>query len=195
MVSHVKFIHSALKKGFMLKIYSEPQPLSENLDEILILAEEAQEIPPEPTGGIPRQWIPNFIRWPIRFFLLPFVLLDLIAQKIARFLIRPPFKKTGKCLKRGNCCHYILIPEAKGLLGKLFYLWNTQMLGFYRRTSNVYESEGKRVYVMGCRYLRKNGSCGHYHLRPTVCRKWPIIEYFGYPRIIKGCGFSAISKE
>lgn len=182
----------------MLKMYSgsSPQPLgTEALDEILVQAEEADSPPPEPPGGIPRQWMPGFIRWPIRIFFLPFILLDLAAQQVAKFLIRPPFKKEGHCLKRGNCCHYILIPEAKGIFGKLYYLWNTQILGFYKRFPEVYESEGKRVYVMGCRYLKKNGQCKHYHLRPTVCRKWPVIEYFGYPRLIKGCGFKAIPRK
>jgi hypothetical protein len=179
----------------MLKIYSEPEISSEGLDEILALAEEAERPPPEPPDGVPRQWLPGWIRWPVRIFLLPFILLDLSAQKIARWLIRPPFKKEGKCLRRGNCCHYILIPEAKGSLGWLFYFWNTQMLGFYKRIPQVHESNGKRVYVMGCRYLKKDGKCGHYHLRPTVCRKWPVIEYFGYPRIIKGCGFKAVPRE
>jgi Fe-S-cluster containining protein len=172
----------------MLKIYSD-------LDEILAQAEDAEEPPPEPPGGIPKQWIPNWLRWPIRAFFLPFILLDLFAQKIARLAITPPYKKGGKCLKRGNCCHYILLPEAKGVLGKLFYLWNTQFLGFYRRYPEVHESEGKRVYVMGCRYLKKDGRCGHYHLRPAVCRKWPMIEYFGHPRMIKGCGFKAIPRQ
>ena len=50
--------------------------------------------------------------------------------------------------------------------------------------------EEKEVYVMGCRYLQKNKRCKHYFLRPMVCRKWPIIEYFGYPKVLKGCGFS-----
>ncbi len=168
---------------------------SSDLDEILALAEEAESPPPEPIGGIPKQRVPGFIRWPIRVLLLPFILLDLTAQRLARLLIRPPFKKEGKCLRRGNCCHYILIPESKGLLGKLYYQWNTQILGFYRRDGAVYESDGKRVYVMGCRYLKKDGKCGRYFLRPTVCRKWPLIEYFGYPRIIKGCGFKAVSRD
>jgi Fe-S-cluster containining protein len=175
-------------------MYQEPSE-PQDLNDILILAEEAEEQPPEPPQGIPRQWLPGFIRWPIRFFLLPFILLDLSAQKLARILIRPPFKKAGKCLKRGNCCHYVLIPEAKGVLGKLFYLWNTQMLGFYKRFDHAHESDGKRVYVMGCRYLQSDGTCKHYFLRPTVCRKWPVIEYFGYPRIIKGCGFKAIPRN
>jgi hypothetical protein len=176
-----------------MEIYSEPQV--KNLDGILVLAEEAKEPPPGPPGGIPRQWLPGWIRWPIRMLLLPFIFLDLAAQKTARMLIQPPFKKGGKCLKRGNCCHYILVPEVKGILGKLFHFWNTQILGFYLHRSETYESDGKRVHVMGCRYLKKNGTCAHYHLRPTVCRKWPIIEYFGYPRILKGCGFKAILRD
>ncbi len=103
-----------LREHSVLKIYSDPEPPSEGLDEILALAEEAQEVPPEPAGGIPRQWLPGFIRWPLRVILLPFIFIDLAAQRVARMLIRPPYIKEGKCLKRGNCCHYILVPEAKG---------------------------------------------------------------------------------
>lgn len=179
----------------MLKIFSKLPEASQGLDDILVQAEEAKEVPPDPPGGIPRQWLPSWIRWPIRLILLPFVYIDLAAQAVARILICPPFKKEGKCLKRGNCCHYILVPEGRGLLGRLFYFWNTQVLGFYRRKPEVYESDGKRVYVMGCRYLKKDGACGRYLLRPAVCRKWPVIEYFGYPRIIKGCGFKAVPRE
>ncbi|MBS0603542.1 MAG: hypothetical protein JSS60_00730, partial [Verrucomicrobia bacterium] len=103
----------------MLKIYSEPESVSDGLDEILVRAEEAKEVPPEPEGGIPRQWLPGLIRWPVRVLLLPTILIDLAAQRIARIIVRTPFKKEGKCLKRGNCCHYILVPEAKGFLGRL----------------------------------------------------------------------------
>lgn len=177
----------------MLKIVSESSdPV---LDELLETAGEATSPPPEPQGGIPRQWLPSWIRWPLRVLFLPFILLDLTTQKLARQLIRPPFKQEGHCLKRGNCCHYILIPEPKGCLGKLFYFWSTQVLGFFPRSRTIHESEGKKVLVMGCRYLRKDGSCRHYRLRPTVCRKWPVIEYFGYPRILKGCGFRAVRRN
>lgn len=179
----------------MLKIYSESSASTEELEQVLADAEEAESPPPDPQGGIPRQWVPGWIRWPIRLLILPSILLDLCAQRVARMLIRPPYKKEGKCLQRGNCCHYILVPEAKGFLGRLFYFWNTQILGFYRRNLKVYESDSKRVYVMGCRYLKKDGRCGHYYLRPAVCRKWPVIEYFGHPRIIKGCGFKAVARK
>ncbi|MBS0605526.1 MAG: hypothetical protein KF898_00345 [Parachlamydiales bacterium] len=173
----------------MLKILPDTSDLP--LDELLEIAGDATEPPAVPQGGIPRQWVPAWVRWPLRIIILPGVLLDLAAQRFARLLIRPPFKQEGKCLKRGNCCHYILIPQPKGLFGRLFYLWSTQILGFYPRSRRIYESEGKKVLVMGCRYLQSDGSCRHYRLRPTVCRKWPIIEYFGYPRILKGCGFKA----
>ncbi len=177
----------------MLKIL--PDASDPSLDELLETAHEANAPPALPKGGIPHQWVPSWVRWPLRVIFLPFILLDLAAQKFARLLIRPPFKQFGKCLKRGNCCHYILLPEPKGLFGRIFYLWSTQILGFYPRSQQVYENEGKKVLVMGCRYLKKDGSCRHYRLRPTVCRKWPMIEYFGYPRTLKGCGFKAVLRD
>ncbi len=177
----------------MLPIFPENQAPS--LDEILEIAGETDNVPMEPEGGIPRQWVPGWIRWPLRVIFLPLILLDLSMQRVARMLIRPPFKQVGHCLKRGNCCHYILVPEPKGLLGRLFWVWNTQILGFYPRNRQTYESDGKKVRVMGCRYLRSDGRCGHYRLRPTACRKWPLIAIFGYPRILKGCGFRAVLRK
>lgn len=85
-----------------------------------------------------------------------------------------------------------MIPESKGLIGKLNYFWQTQVQGFYPRFAELHEYEGKKVHVMGCRYLQKDGRCGQYHLRPMVCRKWPIIEHFGSPRVLKGCGFKPV---
>ncbi len=177
----------------MLKMYTEPP--EDKLEELITHAEKDDGPPPLPPGGIPKQWMPGWIRWPLRVIFLPFVWIDVWAQWFARQLIRPPFKQEGQCLKRGNCCYYILIPLKKGLFGRLFYLWNTQILGFYRRSEEVYESEGKKVGVMGCRYLGDKGQCTRYLLRPMVCRKWPLIEYFGYPRLIKGCGFKAVPRK
>jgi Fe-S-cluster containining protein len=180
----------------MLKIYPDTSKPPENtLEELLLHAGEEDAQPPEPASGIPKQWVPGWVRWPIRALFLPLVLLDLFAQRIARQLIRPPFKQAGACKKRGACCHYILLPVSKGLFGKLFYFWNTQILGFYRRLDGTFESEGHKVIVMGCRYLSKTGKCTRYALRPAVCRKWPMIEYFGYPRILKGCGFKAVYRD
>ncbi|MCB1107024.1 MAG: YkgJ family cysteine cluster protein [Chlamydiia bacterium] len=163
--------------------------MSDILDELLLQAAEAKRPPPPPPQGIPRPWVPRWIRQPIKWFLLPFVLIDLQMQRLARKLIRPPFKQEGKCKKRGNCCHYVLIRYSRSFIGRLFYFWYTQFLGFYPRLQEPQEYEGKLMHVMGCRYLREDGSCSQYHLRPLVCRQWPVIEHFGYPSILKGCGY------
>jgi len=164
---------------------------NDEINQLILLAGEAEQQPPLPPGGIPEQKVPGWVRWSLRVLLLPFVLFDLWMQNIAKMIIRPPFRQTGRCHRRGNCCYYILLPKTKGWLGKLHLFWSTEIHGFYFRTKETIESDGKPVYVMGCRYLQKNGSCGCYFLRPMVCRKWPVIEYFGYPRLLKGCGFKA----
>jgi len=156
---------------------------------------EAKEMPPLPEGGIPKQWLPSFIRWPIKVFFFPFIMLDLGAQKVARFFIRTPYKKEGHCLRRGNCCHYILVERPKGPFGWLYYLWITQINGFYCRDSQARSFEGRDVLIMGCRHLRKNGLCAQHRLRPMVCRQWPVIEIFGRPQILKGCGYRAVPRK
>jgi hypothetical protein len=162
-----------------------------DLDELLKTAEQATSLPPLPPGGIPKQKLPSWIRWPIRYLILPFVLLEVFTEKVARWIIPPPFKQIGQCKRRGNCCHYILLPEPKGLLAKTFLFWNTEIYGFYQREKELYEYEGKKIVVMGCRYLKANGSCSKHFFRPKICRSWPIIERFGRPRMLKGCGYQA----
>lgn len=165
------------------------------IEDVIFQAGDADGPPPPPDGGIPKQKLPSWVRWPVRVFFLPFVLLDVAMQRFAKWLIRPPFKQVGGCKKRGNCCHYIMIRKPKGILGFVFRIWNTEFNGFYLRSQEAFEYENHKVMVMGCRYLQKDGSCKHYTLRPMVCRKWPVIEHFGVPRILKGCGFKAVNRK
>ena len=144
-----------------------------------------------PKQKAPRKWFPEFLAISIRLIILPFVLLDLAAQRIARMIIRPPYKKAGACKKRGNCCYYIMVRRSKGILGMLDLFWHTQINGFFRRSKETYRMDGKSYYLMGCRYLKASGKCSRYMLRPTICRTWPRIEYFGRPQYLKGCGYSA----
>src|SRR3989339_2269170 len=122
-----------------------------DLDHLLKAAEEATSPPPLPLNGIPKQRLPSWIRWTFRCLLMPFLYLEILAEKIARKIIPPPFQPTGSCKRRGNCCHYILLPEVKGLLGKILTFWHTEVFGFYPRTAEPYEYEGKKITVMGCR--------------------------------------------
>ncbi len=140
---------------------------------------------------VKKRWLPLWIRVPVQVVFLPFVLLDVLAQRVARFCIKPPHKKEGFCKKRGACCRHILMEQPKGVWGSLYLLWNTQINGFYPKEERPFALEGKRLRSMGCRYLKRDGRCGNYFLRPMVCRLWPEIERFGEPRILKGCGYRA----
>lgn len=169
-----------------MKAFTRP-----SLDSLLQIAEEAKERPPLPENGLPKQKLPNWARLIFKSIVLPFLYIELLAEKIAKAIIRPPFTPVGKCKRRGNCCHYILFPETHGILKKLFLFWNTEVQGFFPRDGMTYEHEGKKVMAMGCRHLRENGSCSNHFFRPKVCRSWPMIKYFGYPKILKGCGYKA----
>jgi len=164
-------------------------------EELIFLAEESTSPPPHPKGGIPKQRIPPWIRWPIRLLVVPFVILDLTMQRFVRMFFKTPYKQTGACTQRGNCCYYILFPVPNNWLNKLFYLWNTEINGFYPRDTKPLQVDEDQFLVMGCRYLRQNGSCSRYSLRPSICRTWPQIEYFGRPKILKGCGFKAVPRD
>lgn len=166
--------------------YAEKSAL---LEDLLEVAGEEDHQPPEPSTGIPRQWVPRLISLPLKWLVYPYILLDCAMQRLARLIIRPPFKQEGKCKKRGNCCYYILIRKSNSPFGRLFYFWQTQINGFYLRKKGTHAYEGRQVYVMGCRYLKKDGTCSEYRLRPQICRQWPVIEHFGYPKILKGCGY------
>ena len=151
--------------------------------------------PAEPAEGIYRQRLPGFIRWPIRFLVSPFLLIDIAMQKMARKIITPPYKWTGACKKRGACCHFILIEKAPGILGKLYLLWHMEINGFFPRQKASLLDGKKKYQVMGCRYLKKNGKCGSYRSRPLICRKWPMLMTMGRPETLKGCGFKPQLRE
>lgn len=161
------------------------------LEDLLEVAGDEQHTPAPLQTKIPKRWLPSCVGWLLKCLILPYVLIDEWMKKLARQVIRPPFRQVGKCKRRGNCCYYILIPQIRTMWGRLFFLWYTQVHGFYMRSRKAHLYEGKKMLLMGCRYLKKNGSCGQYLLRPQICRQWPLIERFGYPKILKGCGYAS----
>ncbi|NCF70261.1 MAG: hypothetical protein GWP59_01030 [Chlamydiales bacterium] len=154
------------------------------------------KIPDNPASGIKKRWLPSIIRWPIKLLILPFIFLDTAMHRLARCFFKPPFLQTGACKKRGNCCYYILIPWHRLSINNIIQsFWMTQINGFFFREKYVLDDENRKWRVMGCRYLKKDGSCGHHFFRPTVCRKWPLIEGYATPRYLKGCGFKALARD
>ena len=160
-----------------------------NLEDMLENAGLEQEAPPPPKGRFPRRYLFPPLRWVIKMLVLPFVWLDSACQKVAKLFVPPPFVRAGKCKKRGNCCHYILVRKFRFPFSSLDLFWHTQINGFFRRQKKAIDYNGHKVYVMGCRYLKRDGSCGNYFFRPAVCRTWPRIEIFGVPELLKGCGY------
>lgn len=146
--------------------------------------------PNPPKEGIPKQWLPRPMQRMIQLLCLPYVLLDMGAQKIAKKIIPPPYIRVGQCKKRGNCCYYLRLRKVR-YIDWLQKFWVTQINGFFFRSAKTIKIEKHQYYIMGCRHLKSNGECENYFLRPLICRTWPVIEKFGYPQLLKGCGFEA----
>lgn len=175
-----------------LKKESKKQALLENFP-----LDSDELAPPQLPPDIPPQKLPSVIRWFIKLLILPFIALDTLLQKILRIFIPPPYRKEGSCLKRGKCCHYILMDHTPlshrfPFLEKLFKFWFTEVHGFYERGFQSINEANVVSSVFSCRYLQKDHTCKHYFFRPTVCRNWPRIEYFDRPKILKGCGYKAV---
>ncbi len=158
------------------------------------LAEITEEIgyrssPPEPPVSYPHKWLPRFIAKSVRLVLLPFVFLDQGAKKIARFIVKPPFQRIGSCKKRGNCCYAITMRKRKGPFEWFQRFWMFQVHNFFPRSNTFYKSGKYEYYLLGCKNLQEDGSCAEYSTRPIICRDWPIVEIFGYPKLLKGCGY------
>lgn len=159
------------------------------LDDILHEAEKEGPHLFPPT--LPKQRLPPYVRMILKLSYLPIMLLDLAMQSLAKKIIRPPFKKEGACKKRGNCCRFILLPAPTGFIGKLYFLWQTEVNGFYVKQTSPTGEDGGKILALGCRHLSDSGRCMSYKTRPAVCRRWPVIEVFGRPQILKGCGYRA----
>ncbi len=148
--------------------------------------------------AIPEQKLPGWIRWPLRILAYPFMMLEILSNKIVSTIVKPKYKIVGGCKKSGNCCRYIHLGWPKNrklnLFSKLYVLWQTEVLGFYFKDFDFVEDQ-EVTKVMGCRYLKEDGSCKHYRLRPGICRNWPKIHYFREPTILKGCGFKAVKRD
>ncbi|NGX31201.1 MAG: hypothetical protein K940chlam8_00566 [Chlamydiae bacterium] len=176
----------------MLPIAKEEKELDAFVDGIM---ESIETRPPVPKIGIYKQKMPGFLRFLMRLVIVPFVTIDIKMQKLARKIVRPPHKWVGACKRRGACCHYILIEKRASFFGRFYLWWHQEINGFYPRSHETLKSEGRDYLVMGCRYLKENNKCGRYFLRPLVCRKWPHLHRFGYPEVLRGCGFRAEIKK
>jgi Fe-S-cluster containining protein len=156
--------------------------------------QDSSQRPGIPPQGIPPRRTPEFLRKALKIFVLPWMLLDLLMQRLIQRIWPPPYKVLGGCKQRGNCCHYILMERSPAIerwtwLQGFWDWWYTDIHGFYERGYEVESPDGRVAKVMSCRYLRADGRCGQYRVRPALCRQWPRIEYTKRPHLLKGCGY------
>ncbi len=143
---------------------------------------------------VPVQKLSNWVRWPLRVLAYPIMMTDLLAQSLVQKIYKTQYVLEGSCKKRGACCQFIHMGWPKkgriSLFAKIYLFWQTEVLGFYFKSFDFVE-DGEITKVMGCRYLKGDGSCKHYFLRPAICRNWPKMHYMREPNLLKGCGYRA----
>lgn len=152
----------------------------------------------DPVIIIPKQRLPGFIRWPLRVLAYPVMMMDIGAQQFVRLFFRSRYVLEGSCKKRGACCQFIHMGWPKkgkmSLVSKLYIFWQTEVLGFYFRGFDLVEDD-EITKVMSCRYLKADGQCAHYRLRPGICRNWPKVHIFKEPTLLKGCGYRTVLRK
>ena len=103
------------------------------------------------------------------------------------------YELRGGCQQTGECCKLIALEmptyvKTNGFWYRFFYRfgiwWNSKINGFtYAGTLNDH------FLGFTCNRLSKNNTCMDYFNRPRVCREYPVVGYFGKPRLYKGCGY------
>jgi hypothetical protein len=130
----------------------------------------------------------------IKRLIISFVLLDnLINNTVKTILFRTRWKRVGKCRQCGNCCREILLKIDPKQLGSRWFTnlairWISWLFDFVLiRIDYTYH-----YLVFTCRQRRPDGRCGNYFWRPSVCRNYPLVDYFKKPVFLPGCGYDTV---
>jgi Fe-S-cluster containining protein len=132
----------------------------------------------------------------LRKFMMMFVLADNYITNLAGAFFRKQWKLEGKCRKCGKCCKEIHMKVEPHLIGNRFtrelvIRWISWLFNFY-----LIRIDYDRDYlVFSCRSINPDGTCGDYRWRPSVCRNYPLVDYFDEPALLEGCGFRAVSSR
>ena len=122
-----------------------------------------------------------------------FVLLDNFLTIFPRKLLFPTrWVVHGKCKQCGNCCKEILLTMTPRQISSRFFTnlairWISWLFGFILLRVD-YEN---RYLVFTCKHRCADGKCGNYFWRPSICRNYPLVDYFEEPKLLAGCGYKA----
>jgi len=128
-------------------------------------------------------------RFVVREVVRVFVLMELAALRLVRFIYPPRFVLTGGCNMRGDCCTMIVgdpprfVKDRPMLLG-LFAAYHRVFHNFH-----VVNRGPDGELIFSCHYLTDHGRCGIYRHRPFICRNYPVVPWFAAPRPLPGCSY------
>ncbi|MBU0671710.1 MAG: YkgJ family cysteine cluster protein [Candidatus Margulisbacteria bacterium] len=133
---------------------------------------------------------------PLKRFILCFVLLDnLLTNFSKRSLFRNKWQLEGACKKCGSCCKEIYLKITPRQLGskmfaRLAVKWITWLFDFILLRID----QENHYLVFTCKHVQPDGRCGNYFWRPSVCRNYPLVDYFEKPKLLPDCGFYPVEK-
>jgi hypothetical protein len=119
-----------------------------------------------------------------------FVLLDYWLYRLVKSPIKTKWVLTEKCGKCGKCCKEIkLYIEPKMLSSKfvsnMVIAWTSWLFNFKLKRIDYDRSD----LVFECKTLGPDGTCMDYKWRPSVCRSYPLVDYFEEPALFSICGY------
>jgi len=129
----------------------------------------------------------------IKRAIICFILLDNWLHNILKkYILKTRYKITGKCRMCGNCCKEILLCATPAQCRNILFStvatkWIEWIFDF--TLLKIDTKEG--YFVFSCKKQLPDGTCGNYFWRPSVCRNFPLVDYFKEPVLLPGCGFKA----
>jgi Fe-S-cluster containining protein len=132
----------------------------------------------------------------LRKIMLWLILLDNAITQGLKRLFPTAWKIGGSCKQCGKCCEEILLKAHPALLKgnwitKLTVKWIEWVFQFYLIRI---DREGKYL-VFSCHHRGADGKCQVYNWRPSVCRNYPLLDYFKEPRFLDGCGYYGVKSK
>ncbi|OGC03442.1 hypothetical protein A2276_00835 [candidate division WOR-1 bacterium RIFOXYA12_FULL_43_27] len=120
------------------------------------------------------------------------VLLDNFVTMGLKSLFPTRHKITGRCKMCGNCCREIRMKIAPAFLSSKFFTelvirWISWLFDFYLIEIDFEHQD----LVFSCYHRGEDGKCKNYFWRPSICRNYPLLDYFKKPVFLPGCGYYA----
>ena len=132
----------------------------------------------------------------LRKAILSLILLDNAITQGLKRLFPTRWKIAGSCKQCGKCCEEILLKAHPAILNdnwvtKIVVGWISWVFQFYL----IRIDRAGKYLVFSCHNRGADGKCLVYRWRPSVCRNYPLLDYFKEPRFLDDCGYCAVISD